>query len=72
MPSLGRRNSGKIEVTNLKKYFPIKRVSDKAGSWVKAVDDVSFDLKRVTRYCRRIRLQNNTWSDAEAIPYIRQ
>ena len=36
-----------MEVTNLKKYFPIKAgVMQKPVAWVKAVDDVSFDLKK--------------------------
>ncbi len=36
-----------MEVTNLKKYFPIKAgVRQRPVAWVKAVDDVSFDLKK--------------------------
>lgn len=36
-----------MEVINLKKYFPIKAgVLQKPVAWVKAVDDVSFDLKK--------------------------
>ena len=36
-----------IEVRGLKKYFPIRGgVFSRVGSWVKAVDDVSFDIGR--------------------------
>lgn len=36
-----------LKVENLKKYFPInKSVLGKTTSWVKAVDDVSFEIKR--------------------------
>jgi oligopeptide/dipeptide ABC transporter ATP-binding protein len=35
-----------IEVRNLKKYFPIKRgLLQRTRGWVKAVDDVSFDIE---------------------------
>ncbi len=36
-----------IEVRGLKKYFPVRGgVFSRIGSWVKAVDDVSFDIGR--------------------------
>ncbi|GLC28722.1 ABC transporter ATP-binding protein [Clostridium omnivorum] len=36
-----------LSVKNLKKYFPVKkRMFEKKTSYVKAVDDVSFDIKR--------------------------
>jgi oligopeptide/dipeptide ABC transporter ATP-binding protein len=36
-----------IEVRGLKKYFPVRGgVFSRVGSWVKAVDDVSFDIGR--------------------------
>lgn len=36
-----------MEVTNLKKYFPVRAgILQKPVAWVKAVDDVSFDLRK--------------------------
>ena len=36
-----------MEVTNLRKYFPVKAgVLQKPVAWVKAVDEVSFDLRK--------------------------
>lgn len=36
-----------LSVKNLKKYFPVKKgMFDKKASYVKAVDDVSFDIKK--------------------------
>lgn len=36
-----------LEVKNLKKYFPIKKgFFNNGGSYVKAVDDVSFYIKK--------------------------
>jgi len=35
-----------VEATNLKKYFPIKAGLLKIGGYVKAVDDVSFEIRR--------------------------
>ena len=36
-----------LKVENLKKYFPIKAgVIQKTVGYVKAVDDVSFDIKK--------------------------
>lgn len=37
-----------LEVSHLKKYFPIKSALGSEKGWVKAVDDVSFDIKRGT------------------------
>jgi oligopeptide transport system ATP-binding protein len=42
-----KENKTLIEVKNLKKYFPIKKgLINKTVSYVKAVDDVSFEIKR--------------------------
>ena len=37
-----------LEISHLKKYFPIRSSSlfKKTDAWVKAVDDVSFSLSR--------------------------
>lgn len=37
-----------LEVKHLKKYFPIKNPLGSAKGWVKAVDDVSFSIRRGT------------------------
>lgn len=37
-----------LEVSHLKKYFPIKNALGSAKGYVKAVDDVSFNIKRGT------------------------
>ncbi len=43
------RNDAVVEVKNLKKYFPIKGgMLGRAQSWVKAVDGVSFTIRRGT------------------------
>ena len=38
-----------LEVRNLKKYFPIKTALGTQKGAVKAVDDVSFSIKKPTR-----------------------
>ena len=36
-----------LSVRNLKKYFPVKKkLFSKETSFVKAVDDISFDIKK--------------------------
>ncbi len=42
------KNDNILEVKHLKKYFPIGSSLGKAKGYVKAVDDVSFSIKRGT------------------------
>jgi oligopeptide/dipeptide ABC transporter ATP-binding protein len=47
MDNIGNTNGNLLQVKNLKKYYPVKKgVFARVAEYVKAVDDVSFELKR--------------------------
>lgn len=44
-PTSGKQDQPILEVLNLKKYFPVRGgILSRATAWVKAVDDVSFEI----------------------------